>query len=143
MITYRINREARLVAVRFAGALTLPDFQAVFQKVLAECPEAVAFDTINDARPEHTFFSSEEVRSLARIVKRTGLQDSERRSVVLTDNKGHFGISRIFEILTEPESKVKRLTTESLAEAAAWLKRPESLLQSELALLAEAGVERV
>ena len=132
MISYRINRQERLLTLLFAGTISVADWKAAISQAIAECPEVITFDSVIDGRSPHPFLTREQMDEFVRDVKKMGMQEHRRRSVYIAGNKAHFGISRMFELLTEPERKVERFTTESVAEAAAWLCRPEALVRAEL-----------
>jgi hypothetical protein len=94
MIIYRINRQERLMTARHSGTGTVEDWR----QAIAECPEVVTYDSLNDAREPHTFINAEETRRLVWSVQEKGMADYERRSVVITSHLAHFGISRMFEL---------------------------------------------
>jgi len=135
VIRYRINREERLITVRFDGAISLEDWKAVLARILVECGEAPSFDTISDARAPHTMLRFEEVIELAKINARMGMHSRPRRAVTIAGSKVHFGIARTLGALAEDTGRVNRFTTESVAQAAAFLERPESLVCAELEAL--------
>jgi hypothetical protein len=132
MIRHRINLEERLVTIRFTGDVPWAETQRVFLGMKEECPELVTFDAINDLREQTSALPSAQVIEMSRFSKHLGLHEHERRSVALVCSKVHFGVSRMFEQMTEHESKVQRLTTESVEAAAQWLGRSESLVRAEL-----------
>ena len=132
MVTYLINRQERLVVLRYTGHFTVPKWEAAISKAIAECPEVVTFDSLVDARSPHGELTANEVRDLVQSAKKMGMGLHPRRAVVLTAGLLKFGISRMFEMMGNPESKAQRLTTDSVAKAADWLDRPEALIQAEL-----------
>ncbi len=112
--------------------MTVPKWEAAIAKAIAECPEVVTFDSLADARSPHGALAANEVQDLAQAAKKMDMEKHTRRAVVLTTNPLNFGISRMFELMGNPDSKAQRLTTDSVAKAADWLDRPEALIQAEL-----------
>jgi hypothetical protein len=129
--------------VSYDGAISLEEWQGVLARILKECPEAPSFDTISDARGPHTMLRFEEVIELAKINIRMGMQGRPRRAVTIAGSKVHFGISRTLEAISDDTGPVKRLTTESVAQAATFLGRPEELIHAELHAVEEVKIGRV
>ena len=132
MVSYRINRPERLLILRYAEEVSVAEWEAAISKAIAECPEVVTYDSLSDARSPHRDLTTDEVRDLVRAVKKMGMQEHPQRSVALTGRLVHFGISRMFEMLGDPDSKVRRFTTDSVVKAADWMGRPEALIRAEL-----------
>lgn len=136
MIQVRVNREERLLVLRYAGTLAVEDWRITMSRALETYPEIVTFDSLVDVRSLETAPSAEEMRRHARDVKALGFQSHRRRTAVIVASAIHFGLSRMFELMTESERDVERMTTASLASAAEYLGRPEGLIQAELEAVA-------
>lgn len=136
MIRYRVNRQERLLICRYSGDMSLADWEDGIKRTTTDHPDFASLDTLTDLRGLNTVSTSKDIQEFIRMVREAGLAEHERKSVVLTDRAAHFGMSRMFESLSDGESRVKRLTTSSIAQAAEWLNKPESLLCAELDALA-------
>ena len=132
IIRYRINKAERLLTVRFSGAVSAADWQKALSQAIAECPEVVTFDSVNDIQSPKAILTGNEASEFAVSAKTIGMQDHPRRSVVIARQMAHFVISQMFENMTQPDREVDRLTTDSISKAAAWVGRPEALVRAEL-----------
>jgi hypothetical protein len=132
MVQYRVLERERLVILRVAGTLGVEDLRRVLQSILAEHPEAVRFDVLWDARELSTVATRDQVEQVAQITAAMGFDEHPRCSVMLVGRLVHYGMARMFESVTERETKVSRHTTMSLKGAADLLQRTEASLQSEL-----------
>jgi hypothetical protein len=141
MIRFHINREQRLITFRFAGTISLEKWEAVLARVLAECPDAPTFDTLNDGRAPHSVQSLDKVVRLAEAKQRFGMHEHRRRAVGLVSAGSQSGFLKMLQRLSE-DSKVARLTTDSIEAAADWLCRPVTVIRTELARLERATVRK-
>jgi hypothetical protein len=132
MLRYSINRGQRIVALVSTGEQTLAEWEAQLTGMIAKCPEVLTFDSITDGRGTSMVMDAKHVRDLVALNRRMGVQDHPRRSVHITLRKVLFGVSRMYELMTESHSKVRRLTTGSIEQAAAFLDRPVEVIQAEL-----------
>jgi hypothetical protein len=135
MVSYRINRQERLLTLRCSGLVTAREWREALLRAIQEVPEVLRFETFSDIRGCQTLPTSDEVREFNEFLNEVGMQASSRRSVVLAGRPAHVGMSRMLEIIGEQQSRVARLTTTSLHTAAEHLGRPEALLAAELEAL--------
>jgi len=142
VISYRINQREKLFTLTYSGDVAVTDWAEAVSRAIAECPQVVTYDSINDMRFPHTFLPPGQMGRLVDSVRCAGMLSHPRRSVSIVGSRTHFGIARMFELASEHESKVERLTTDSIEEAADWLRRSKDLIQAELdamAVSAESG----
>jgi hypothetical protein len=132
MIAYRINKQERLLTLRYSGDVSVAEWQRTLAQAIAEWPDVITYDSVNDFRSPHSLLTGPEVMDFALAVKKMGMQDYPRRAVAIADEKIDFGLARMFELMTEQDRKVDRFTTDSIEKAAAWLGRPEALIQAEI-----------
>lgn len=136
MIKVKVDSAERLLVLRYEGQASVPEWRNVLAGVIAAHPDVVTFDSVIDVRALATNLTAEEILEHTRDVKRLGMQDHKRRTAVIADKAVYFGLSRMFEVATEHDRQVERLTTTSTSEAAAWLGRSEALIRARLDELA-------
>ena len=124
------------MTLRFQGKISVYQLRLVLMRALAGCPEAVGFDTVNDGRAKHSELALDQVVRLAEMKRELGLHDHRRRCVGLVGDKSQTSFLTMLQVLCE-DSKVARLTTDSIETAAAWLCRPKRVILGELKAVEE------
>jgi hypothetical protein len=61
-----------------------------------------------------------------------GFDEHPRCSVTLVGQPAHYGLARMYQLMTESQTNVSRCVARSLQEAADLLQRPEASLRAEL-----------
>jgi hypothetical protein len=132
MLQYRVLEPERLIILRVTGTVGVENLRRLFGTILSEHPEAARFDVLWDARELSNIPTRDEVEQVAQITAAMGLDAHPRCSVMLVGRLAHYGMARMFELVTERETRVSRRTTMSLKGAAGLLQRTEASLRSEL-----------
>jgi len=141
MIRYHINRQERLITFRFAGMIGLEEWQLVLARLLADCPDASSFDTLNDGRAPHSVRSLDQMVRLAEAKQRFGMHEHRRRAVGLVGAGSQSNFLKMLQTLSQ-DSKVARFTTDSIQAAADWLCRPVAVIRKELDRLERSAVRK-
>lgn len=134
MITFHVNKTESILSLRFYGNVSINEWVEAILKAKDEDPDVIKFNTLIDARDIKTFVPSQ-MDDFVRIVNSMDMNKFPRRSVVIVASQAAYGVSRMFELMTEYNGKVERFTTRSIEDAAAILDRPVDVIHKELIAL--------
>ena len=118
MFRYTVDAEAKLVVVTFEGTLTDDEVAGYLEAMLAATDYGSGWRTLIDAtRVVHVAMTGEGMRLLAKVSK-DRLRGASA-AIVAPPKSAVFGMSRMYEMLTDDDIRIRVFT--ELSKAREWL----------------------
>jgi hypothetical protein len=124
MITYRVLPEQRLVVAWHRGVASLSEFTRHVEARMADPSYSAAYDMLTDVSGLERHYTSEDLRQMADFARRFYASSGKgRKHAIVASGDAAFGLSRMFEMLSEPGTVVEVRVFRTQAKALEWLGR--------------------
>ena len=121
-VSYRIDRDRRLVVVTYIGAVTFEDIRTAQQMARADPAFDPGFAVLMDGL--HADFSGLTAQDLAKIAQATPSSQGGRRAM-LVNSRLNYGLARMFASISEAQGHGFPVAMfDNLEDAVRWLTDP-------------------